>query len=151
MGSRGASSGRTKNKRIKRVISVNNKDAVKKSGIKREDIKPVRKPTKKSKEIGFDKKKELANFQKADYRKANTPRGAKSFLTMFQRQNLNAVLAPREEHVIAKWAHSNGHKNLDKKSRKEVHKILREYSKYHNPRLGRAINSSEFRWYKYDK
>ncbi len=151
MGSRGASSGRTKNKRIKRVISVNNKDAVKKSGIKREDIKPVRKPTKKSKVIGFDKKKELANFQKADYRKANTPRGAKSFLTMFQRQNLNAVLAPREEHVIAKWAHSNGHKNLDKKSRKEVHKILSEYSKYHNPRLGRAINSSEFRWYKYDK
>ena len=151
MGSRGASSGRTKNKRIKRVISVNNKDAVKKSGIKREDIKPVRKPTKKSKAIGFDKKKELANFQKADYRKANTPRGAKSFLTMFQRQNLNAVLAPREEHVIAKWAHSNGHKNLDKKSRKEVHKILSEYSKYHNPRLGRAINSSEFRWYKYDK
>ena len=151
MGSRGASSGRTKNKRIKRVISVNNKDAVKKSGIKREDIKAVRKSTKKSKEIGFDKKKELANFQKADYRKANTPRGAKSFLTMFQRQNLNAVLAPREEHVIAKWAHSNGHKNLDKKSRKEVHKILSEYSKYHNPRLGRAINSSEFRWYKYDK
>ena len=64
MGSRGASSGRTKNKRVKRVISVNNKDAVKKSGIKREDIKPVRKPTKKSKEIGFDKKKELANFEK---------------------------------------------------------------------------------------
>lgn len=151
MGSRGASSGRTKNKRVKRVISVNKKDAVKKSGIKREDIKPVRKPAKKSKEIGFDRKKELANFQKADYRKANTPRGAKSFLTMFQRQNLNSVLAPREEHVIAKWAHSNGHKNLDKKSRKEVHKILSEYSKYHNPRLGRAINSSEFRWYKYDK
>ena len=70
---------------------------------------------------------------------------------MFQRQNLNAVLAPREEHVIAKWAHSNGHKNLDKKSRKEVHKILSEYSKHHNPRLGRAINSSDFRWYKYDK
>ena len=79
MGSRGASSGRTKNKRVKRVISVNNKDAVKKSGIKREDIKAVRKPTKKSKEIGFDKKKELANFQKADYRKANTPRGARVF------------------------------------------------------------------------
>ena len=146
MGSRGASSGRTKNNRVKRVISINKKDAVKK-----EAIRVVRKPTKKIKENGFDKKKELSNFQKADYRKANTPRGAKSFLTMFQRQNLNAVLAPREEHVIAKWAHSNGHKNLDKKSRKEVHKILSEYSKYHNPRLGRAINSSEFRWYKYDK
>lgn len=146
MGSRGASSGRTNNNRVKRVISINKKDAVKK-----EAIRAVRKPTKKIKENGFDKKKELSNFQKADYRKANTPRGAKSFLTMFQRQNLNAVLAPREEHVIAKWAHSNGHKNLDKKSRKEVHKILSEYSKYHNPRLGRAINSSEFRWYKYDK
>ena len=146
MGSRGASSGRTKNNRVKRVISINKKDAVKK-----EAIRAVRKPTKKIKENGFDRKKELANFQKADYRKANRPRGAKSFLTMFQRQNLNSVLAHNEEYVIAKWAHSNGHKNLDKKSRKEVHKILSEYSKYHNPRLGRAINSSEFRWYKYDK
>lgn len=146
MVSRGASSGRTKNNRVKRVISINKKDAVKK-----EAIRAVRKPTKKIKENGFDKKKELANFQKADYRKANTPRGAKSFLTMFQRQNLNSVLAPREEHVIAKWAHSKGYKNLDKKSRTEVHKILSEYSKYHNTRLGRAINSSEFRWYKYDK
>lgn len=146
MGSRGASSGRTKNKRVKRIISVTKKDTVKK-----EVFRSVRKPTKKLKEKGFDKKKELSNFQNADYRKANTPRGAKSFLTMLQRQNLNAVLAPREEHVIAKWAHSNGHKNLDKKSRKEVHKILSEYSKHHNPRLGRAINSSEFRWYKYDK
>ena len=151
MGSRGASSGRTKNKRVIRVISVNKKDAIKNSGIKKESIKPVRKPTKKLKEKGFDKKKELSNFQNADYRKANTPRGAKSFLSMFQRQNLNAVIAPREEHVIAKWAHSKGHKNLDKKSRKEVHKILSEYSKHHNPRLGRAINSSDFRWYKYDK
>lgn len=146
MGSRGASSGRTKNNRVKRVISINKKDAVKK-----EAIRAVRKPTKKIKENGFDKKKELSNFQKADYRKANTPRGAKSFLTMFQRQNLNSVLAPREEHVIAKWAHSKGYKNLDKKSRKEIHKILSEYSKYHNTRLGREINSSEFRWYKYDK
>lgn len=146
MGSRGASSGRTKNNRVKRVISINKKDAVKK-----EAIRVVRKPTKKIKENGFDKKKELSNFQKADYRKANTPRGAKSFLTMFQRQNLNSILAPREEHVIAKWAHSKGYKNLDKKSRKEVHKILSEYSKYHNTRLGREINSSEFRWYKYDK
>lgn len=146
MGSRGASSGRTKNNRVKRVISINKKDAVKK-----EAIRAIRKPTKKIKENGFDKKKELSNFQKADYRKANTPRGAKSFLTMFQRQNLGAVLALNEEFVIAKWAHSKGHKNLDKKSRKEVHKILSEYSKYHNPRLGRVINSSEFRWYKYDK
>lgn len=146
MGSRGASSGRTKNNRVKRVISTNKKDAVKK-----EAIRAVRKPTKKIKENGFDKKKELSNFQKADYRKANTPRGAKSFLTMFQRQNLNSILAPREEHVIAKWAHSKGYKNLDKKSRKEIHKILSEYSKYHNTRLGREINSSEFRWYKYDK
>lgn len=146
MGSRGASSGRTKNNRVKRVISINKKDAVKK-----EAIRVVRKPTKKIKENGFDKKKELSNFQKADYRKANTPRGAKSFLTMFQRQNLNSILAPREEHVIAKWAHSKGYKNLDKKSRKEIHKILSEYSKYHNTRLGREINSSEFRWYKYDK
>ena len=146
MGSRGDSSGRTKNNRVKRVISINKKDAVKK-----EAIRVVRKPTKKIKENGFDKKKELSNFQKADYRKANTPRGAKSFLTMFQRQNLNSILAPREEHVIAKWAHSKGYKNLDKKSRKEVHKILSEYSKYHNTRLGREINSSEFRWYKYDK
>ena len=100
MGSRGASSGRTKNKKVKRVISVNKKDAIKK-----EAIRAVRKTTKKLKENGFDKKKELSNFQKADYRKANTPRGAKSFLTMFQRQNLNSILAPREEHVIAKWAH----------------------------------------------
>ena len=146
MGSRGASSGRTKNNRVKRVISINKKDAVKK-----EAIRVVRKPTKKIKENGFDKKKELSNFQKADYRKANTPRGVKSFLTMFQRQNLNSILAPREEHVIAKWAHSKGYKNLDKKSRKEIHKILSEYSKYHNTRLGREINSSEFRWYKYDK
>lgn len=146
MGSRGASSGRTKNKKVKRVISVNKKDAIKK-----EAIRAVRKTTKKLKENGFDKKKELSNFQKADYRKANTPRGAKSFLTMFQRQNLNSILAPREEHVIAKWAHSKGYKNLDKKSRKEIHKILSEYSKYHNTRLGREINSSEFRWYKYDK
>ena len=146
MGSRGASSGRTKNNRVKRVISINKKDAVKK-----EAIRVVRKPTKKIKENGFDKKKELSNFQKADYRKANTPRGAKSFLTMFQRQKLNSILAPREEHVIAKWAHSKGYKNLDKKSRKEIHKILSEYSKYHNTRLGREINSSEFRWYKYDK
>ena len=146
MGSRGASSGRTKNNRVKRVISINKKDAVKK-----EAIRAVRKPTKKIKENGFDKKKELSNFQKADYRKANTPRGAKSFLTMFQRQNLNSILAPREEYVIAKWAHSKGYKNLDKKSRKEIHKILSEYSKYNNTRLGREINSSEFRWYKYDK
>lgn len=146
MGSRGASSGRTKNNRVKRVISINKKDAIKK-----EAIRAVRKPTKKLKENGFDRKKELSKFQDFDYRKANTPRGAKSFLTMFQRQNLNSILAPREEHVIAKWAHSKGYKNLDKKSRKEIHKILSEYSKYHNTRLGREINSSEFRWYKYDK
>ena len=74
MGSRGASSGRTKNKRVKRVISVTKKDIVKK-----EAFGAVRKPTKKLKEKGFDKKKELSNFQNADYRKANTPRGAKSF------------------------------------------------------------------------
>jgi hypothetical protein len=146
MGSRGASSGRTKNNRVKRVISINKKDAVKK-----EAIRAVRKPTKKIKENGFDKKKELANFQKADYRKTNTPRGAKSFLTMFQRQNLNGVLAHNEEYVIAKWAHSKGHKNLDKKSRKEIHKILSEYSNFNNVRLGQAINSSRFRWYKYEK
>lgn len=142
MGSRGASSGR-----VKKVISVKGK----KDAVKTGPTKTIKKPTKKIKENGFDKKKELSNFQKADYRKANTPRGAKSFLTMFQRQNLNSILAPREEHVIAKWAHSKGYKNLDKKSRKEVHKILSEYSKYHNTRLGREINSSEFRWYKYDK
>ena len=57
MGSRGASSGRTKNKRVKRVISINKKDAVKK-----EVFEAVRKPTKKLKEKGFDKKKELSNF-----------------------------------------------------------------------------------------
>lgn len=142
MGSRGASSGR-----VKKVISVKGK----KDAVKTGPTKTIKKPAKKSKENGFDKKKELSNFQKADYRKANAPRGAKSFITMFQRQNLSSVLAPREEHVIAKWAHSKGHKNLDKKSRKEVHKILSEYSKYHNTRLGRKINSSEFRWYKYDK
>nr|DAT05102.1 MAG TPA: hypothetical protein [Caudoviricetes sp.] len=146
MGSRGASSGRTKNNRVKRVISINKKDAVKK-----EAIRAVRKPTKKIKENGFDKKKELSNFQKADYRKANTPRGAKSFLTMFQRQNLNGVLAHGEEYVIAKWAHSKGYKNLDKKSRKEIHKILSEYSNFHNVRLGNSIKSSSFKWYKYDK
>lgn len=81
----------------------------------------------------------------------NTPREAKSFATMFQKNGslTNGILAHGEEYVIAKWANQKGYKNLDKKSKSDIGKIIGEYSKGNNVKLSRVVNSNEWDWYKY--
>lgn len=139
MGGRGAASPKTLREIArKKRIANRTKEAAK-------AVKNV-----KSKETGFNRLEAVKKFSDPSYRKANTPKGAKSFITMFQRQDLSSVLAKHEDYAIAKWAHSKGHKNLDKKSKKDIHKILSEYAKHHNTRLGKAINSPDFKWYKFE-
>lgn len=96
-------------------------------------------------------KNESKNFSNHDYRKENTPRGAKSFATMFQKNGslTNGILAHGEEYVIAKWANQKGYKNLDKKSKSDIGKIIGEYAKGHNVKLSRVVNSNEWDWHKY--
>ena len=115
--------------------------------LKREEKKATPKSESKN---SFDRAKEIKNFSNHDYRKENTPRGAKSFITMFQKNGgLNGVLALGEEYVIAKWANQKGYKNLDKKPKAEIGKIIGEYAKGYNPKLSRVVNSNEWDWYKY--
>lgn len=99
----------------------------------------------------FDRVKELNKFSDFAYRKENTPREAKSFATMFQKNGslTNGILAHGEEYVIAKWANQKGYKNLDKKSKSDIGKIIGEYSKGNNVKLSRVVNSNEWDWYKY--
>lgn len=116
--------------------------------LKREEKKATPKSESKN---SFDRAKEIKNFSNHDYRKENTPRGAKSFATMFQKNGslTNGVLAHGEEYVIAKWANQKGYKNLDKKPKSEIGKIIGEYAKGYNPKLSRVVNSHEWDWYKY--
>lgn len=115
---------------------------------KREETKLTPKNESKN---SFDRAKEIKNFSSHDYRKENTPRGAKSFATMFQKNGslTNGILAHGEEYVIAKWANQKGYKNLDKKSKSDIGKIIGEYAKGHNVKLSRVVNSNEWDWYKY--
>lgn len=115
--------------------------------LKREEKKATPKSESKN---SFDRVKEIKSFSNHDYRKENTPRGAKSFITMFQKNGgLNGVLAHGKEYVIAKWANQKGYKNLDKKSKSDIGKIIGEYAKGYNPKLSRVVNSHEWDWYKY--
>ena len=116
--------------------------------LKREEKKATPKSESKN---SFDRAKEIKNFSNHDYRKENTPRGAKSFATMFQKNGslTNGVLAHGEEYVIAKWANQKGYKNLDKKSKADIGKIIGEYAKGYNPKLSRVVTSNEWDWYKY--
>lgn len=77
--------------------------------------------------------------------------GAKSFMTMIglNTQITNGILARNEEYVIAKWANRKGYKNLDKKSKSEIRKILGEYSDTQNIRFSQVFNSSDWYWYKH--
>lgn len=139
MGGRGAASPKTL-REIARKKRIANRAKEAAKAVK--NVKP--------KETGFNRLEALKKASDFNYRKANNVRGSKIFQTMFEKQNLSSVLAPNEEYVIAKWAHSKGHKNLDKKSKKDIHKILSEYANHHNPRLGKAINSPDFKWYKFE-
>lgn len=116
--------------------------------LKREEKKETSKNNSKP---SFDRVKELNKFSDFTYRKENTPRGAKSFATMFQKNGslTKGVLAHGEEYVIAKWANQKGYKNLDKKSKSDIGKIIGEYAKGHNVKLSRVVNSNEWDWYKY--
>lgn len=115
---------------------------------KREQKKDVPKNNSKP---SFNRAKEISKFSDFSYRKENTPRGAKSFATMFQKNGslTHGILAHNEEYAIAKWANQKGYKNLDKKSKNDIGKIIAEYSKGYNPRLSRVVNSNEWDWHKY--
>lgn len=99
----------------------------------------------------FDRMGENKKMGNTAYRKANTPRGAKSFLTMMElNQPSNShILGLHEGYTIAKWANQKGHKSLDRKSRADVKKILNEYARTQNPRLKAAMESKDWYWYKY--
>ena len=111
----------------------------------------VGKTPKNDSKQSFDRAKEIKNFSNRDYKKANTPRGAKSFATMFQKNGslTKGILAHGEEYVIAKWANQKGYKNLDRKSKNDIGKIIGEYAKGHNLKLSRVVKSNEWDWYKY--
>ena len=99
----------------------------------------------------FDRMGENKKMGNTAYRKANTPRGAKSFLTMmeYNQPSNSHILGLHEGYTIAKWANQKGHKSLDRKSRADVKKILNEYARTQNPRLKAAMESKDWYWYKY--
>lgn len=99
----------------------------------------------------FDRMGENKKMGNTAYRKANTPRGAKSFLTMMEHnQPSNShILGLHEGYTIAKWANQKGYKSLDRKSRADVKKILNEYARTQNPHLKAAMESKDWYWYKY--
>lgn len=100
----------------------------------------------------FNRIDELKKFGDREYRLKNIPRGAKGFLTMFQKNTvrLGSVLGLNEEFVIAKYATKSGHKNLDKKTKGEIKAIIKDYSKNQNPRLYEKMKKENFDWYKYE-
>lgn len=106
MGGRGASSGKGKKSGG--------------GGVKAEAVQNEVKQQKQSKDFLFNRIDELKKFGDREYRLKNIPRGAKGFLTMFQKNKarLGSTFGLNEEFVIAKYATKSGHKNLDKKNKR---------------------------------
>lgn len=138
MGGRGASSGKGKKSGG--------------GGVKAEAIQTEAKQQEKTKSFLFNRIDEIKKFGDREYRLKNIPRGAKGFLTMFQKNKarLGSAFGLNEEFVVAKYATKSGHKNLDKKTKEEVKAIIKEYSKNQNPRLYETMKKEKFDWYKYE-
>lgn len=138
MGGRGASSGKGKKSGG--------------GGVKVEAIQTEAKQQEKTKSFLFNRIDEIKKFGDREYKIKNVPRGAKGFLTMFQKNaaKLGSTFGLNEEFVIAKYATKKGYKNLDKKTKGEVKAIIKEYSKNQNPRLYEKMKKENFDWYKYE-
>lgn len=138
MGSRGASSGRGKKSGG--------------GGVKAEITQNEVKQQEQTKPFLFNRIDELSKFSNREYKLKNIPRGAKGFLTMFQKNavRLGSTFGLNEEFVIAKYATKKGYKNLDKKTKSEVKAIIKDYSKNQNPRLYEKMKKENFDWYKYE-
>lgn len=120
-------------------------------GVKAEAIQTEAKQQEKTKSFLFNRIDEIKKFGDREYKLKNVPRGAKGFLTMFQKNaaRLGSTFGLNEEFVIAKYATKKGYKNLDKKTKGEVKAIIKEYSKNQNPRLYEKMKKENFDWYKY--
>lgn len=121
-------------------------------GVKAEAIQTEVKQQEKTKSFLFNRIDEIKKFGDREYKLKNVPRGAKGFLTMFQKNaaKLGSTFGLNEEFVIAKYATKKGYKNLDKKTKGEVKAIIKEYSKNQNPRLYEKMKKENFDWYKYE-
>lgn len=121
-------------------------------GVKAEAVQNEVKQQKQSKDFLFNRIDELKKFGDREYRLKNIPRGAKGFLTTFQKNKarLGSVFGLNEEFVVAKYATKSGYKNLDKKTKGEIKAIIKEYSKNQNPRLYEKMKKENFDWYKYE-
>lgn len=138
MGGRGASSGKGK-------VGGG-------GGVKAEAVQSEVKQQEQSKSFLFNRIDEIKKFGDREYKLKNIPRGAKGFLTMFQKNatRLGSTFGLNEEFVIAKYATKKGYKNLDKKTKGEVKAIIKDYSKNQNPRLYEKMKKENFDWYKYE-
>ena len=89
-------------------------------GVKAEAVQNEVKQQKQSKDFLFNRIDELKKFGDREYGLKNIPRGAKGFLTMFQKNKarLGSVFGLNEEFVVAKYATKSGYKNLDKKNKR---------------------------------
>lgn len=121
-------------------------------GVKVEAIQTEAKQQEKTKSFLFNRIDEIKKFGDREYKLKNVPRGAKGFLTMFQKNaaKLGSTFGLNEEFVIAKYATKKGYKNLDKKTKGEVKAIIKDYSKNQNPRLYEKMKKENFDWYKYE-
>lgn len=121
-------------------------------GVKAEAIQTEAKQQEQTKSFLFNRIDEIKKFGDREYKLKNVPRGAKGFLTMFQKNaaKLGSTFGLNEEFVIAKYATKKGYKNLDKKTKGEVKAIIKEYSKNQNPRLYEKMKKENFDWYKYE-
>lgn len=121
-------------------------------GVKVEAIQTEVKQQEKTKSFLFNRIDEIKKFGDREYKIKNVPRGAKGFLTMFQKNaaKLGSTFGLNEEFVIAKYATKKGYKNLDKKTKGEVKAIIKDYSKNQNPRLYEKMKKENFDWYKYE-
>lgn len=121
-------------------------------GVKAEVVQTEVKQQEQTKSFLFNRIDEIKKFGDREYKLKNVPRGAKGFLTMFQKNaaKLGSTFGLNEEFVIAKYATKKGYKNLDKKTKGEVKAIIKEYSKNQNPRLYEKMKKENFDWYKYE-
>lgn len=121
-------------------------------GVKVEAIQTEAKQQEQTKPFLFNRIDEIKKFGDREYKLKNIPRGAKGFLTMFQKNavRLGSTFGLNEEFVIAKYATKKGYKNLDKKTKGEVKAIIKDYSKNQNPRLYEKMKKENFDWYKYE-
>lgn len=121
-------------------------------GVKAEVVQSEVKQQEQTKSFLFNRIDEIKKFGDREYKLKNVPRGAKGFLTMFQKNaaKLGSTFGLNEEFVIAKYATKKGYKNLDKKTKGEVKAIIKDYSKNQNPRLYEKMKKENFDWYKYE-